>query len=153
MKRSTKIVTTVLLTVGIAGGAAAVGKKHFKDPDKRADFAVSYIADHLELDATQEQALDVLKDQVMAKRATMKSQMSEGRAEIRELISAETFDQARALELLNAKTSTLNAEAPEVINALGNFLDSLNAEQKAEVLEFMEKRQEGRKGHRGRWSH
>jgi len=145
MNKSTKIITTVVLTLGIAGGAAAFGKHRFGDPDKRAAHVVSYIADELELDATQEQALTALKDQLMQTRTTMKSNWEETPAEIENLIGAETFDQARALELITAKTATINEAAPENIAALGNFLDSLNAEQKADVLSFMKQR----RGHRG----
>ncbi len=147
MNKSTKIITAVVLTLGVAGGAAAFGKHRFGDPDKRAAHVVNYIADELELDATQEQALNVLKDQLMATRVSMKSSWEDTPAELEALFKAETFDQARALEMLNAKTASINEAAPENIAALGNFLDSLNAEQRAEVLEFIEHR----RGHRGRF--
>ncbi|MBX2826199.1 MAG: Spy/CpxP family protein refolding chaperone [Gammaproteobacteria bacterium] len=147
MKKTTTIITAAVLTLGVAGGAAAFGKHRFGDPDKRANHMVNYIADELELDATQEQALNALKDQMMQTRTTMKSNWAETPAELEALFKAETFDQARALELVNAKTSAINAAAPENIAALGNFLDSLNPEQKAEVLEFIE----NRRGHRGKF--
>lgn len=151
MKRSTKIITGVILTVGIVGGAAAIGKKQFGNHEKRADFAVGYITEQLQLDSTQEQALSVLKDQVMAARSVMHEEMGSTKSEMQELVEAETFNQAQALELINSKTSTINSAAPDVVVALGNFLDSLNAEQKAEVVEFMQK--EHHQGRRGKWRH
>lgn len=147
MKRSTKIITTVVLTLGIASGAAAWGKHRYGDPQKRATHMVNYISDELELDATQEQALSALKDQLLVVRQTMKSELEPAREQARTLINAETFDQAQALELINAKTAAINSVAPETIAAFGNFLDSLNAEQKARVVEFMEHK---KRGHRGR---
>lgn len=144
MKRRTKIITATVLALGIAGGAAAVGKHKYSDPEKRADHAMSFISSKLELDQTQVQSLEALKEQLMAARSTMHGDTESHKAELKALLAADTFDQARALELLNSKTNQVNTSAPEVLAALGNFLDGLNAEQKGEILDAME-----RKGKRG----
>ncbi len=143
MKRTTKIITAIALTVGLAGGTAAYGKHMFGGEGKRADKMVSYISDKLELDATQQQALDVLKTQMVSARETVKADRASMKEEALSLINAESFDRAKALDMINAKVSMVNAQAPEMVNALGDFLDTLNAEQKAEIAEFVEK-------HRGR---
>lgn len=143
MKRSTKIITAVVLTVGIAGGAAAYGKHQFGNPEKRADKIAGYIAYELELDETQKQALDVLKTQMMTARQTVKADRSAIKEEAMALINAESFDRAKALDMINSKVSMVNEQAPDMVNALGDFLDTLNAEQKAEIAEFVEE-------HRGR---
>ena len=153
MKRSTKIATTVILTIGIAGGAAAIGKHKHGSFDRKADFAVSYIADELELDSTQTQALNTLKEQMFIARETVHTDMSSTKSEITEILQGETFDQARALELINNKATTITTAAPDVILALGNFMDSLNPAQKQEVLEFIEKNHDHKKGRRGMWKH
>ena len=144
MKRSTKIFTTFALTVGLIGGAAAVGKQKFGSQEKRAGYVVAYIADELELDAVQTQALDVLKDQMLSARQTIKAKSI--REEATALLNAETFDRAQALELINAKTASVNEQAPDLVNAVGDFLDSLNSEQKNEMLEIMKEH----RGHKGR---
>ena len=153
MKRSTKILTTVVLTFGVAGGAIAYGKAKFSDPATRADYMVSYVSEELELDEAQDQALNFLKEQVLAARSEMKEQAPEMRDQVRELVAAESFDQAKALDILTSKTSAINANAPVVLQSLGNFLDSLNAEQKAEISEFMDHKKGGRFGHRGFGGH
>ena len=149
MKRSTKILTTVVLTFGVVGGAIAYGKAKFSDPAVRADYMASYVSEELELDETQDQALNALKEQVLAARSEMKGQAPEIRDQVRELVAAESFDQAKALELLSNKTSAINQNAPEVLQSLGHFLDSLNAEQKAEILEFMDHKKGGHRGFGG----
>lgn len=151
MKRSTKIITAVVLSLGIAGGAAAVGKHRFGDPAKRASFMVSYVSEELALDSTQKQALTVLKDEVMAARESMRGQISGVHEQAGALIAAETFDRAGALQLINSKTAAVNSVAPEVVTALGNFLDTLDAGQKAEIVEFMQQRRgrHHRRHHRG----
>ena len=147
MKRSTKIITTVALTVGLVGGAAAIGKKHYGSHEKRAEYMVSYITDELELDSTQSQALDVLKDQMLSARETVKARSM--REEAMNLLNAESFDRAAALDMITAKTAAVNEQAPDLVNAMGDFLDSLNAEQKAEITEIMKQR----RGHKGRHKH
>jgi len=145
MKRSTKIITVIALTIGVAGGAAAYGKHKFGDPEKRAAHMVNYVSDELSLDASQEQALVALKDQLLASRLAMRDQWNSTPEELQALLQADRFDQAEALALLTSRTNAVNAAAPEAIAALGLFLDSLNAEQKAEIAEFAQQ-------HRG-WRH
>lgn len=149
MNRSTKIITAVVLTVGIAGGAAAFGKHQFGDMEKRADKITGYIAYELELDETQKQALNVLKTQIVTARQTVKADRSEMKQEAMALLNAETFNRAAALDMINAKVAMVNEQAPDMVNALGDFLDTLNAEQKAEIAEFVEQHRgrHGRKRH------
>ena len=89
MKRSTKIATTIILTIGIAGGAAAIGKHKHGGLDRKADFAVSYIANELQLDSSQKQALDTLKEQLFIARETVHGDMSSARTEIKEILQGE----------------------------------------------------------------
>lgn len=148
MKRSTKIITATVLTLGVAGGATAFGKHSFGSPEKRATHMVNYISDELSLDATQEQNLVALKDQLLIAKDVMEERWGNTRDEVDALLAADSFDQAQALEMLTARTQAIDTIAPETIAALGQFLDGLNAEQKAEVVEFLENR--GR-GHRRGW--
>ena len=149
MKRMTKILIASALTIGVVGGASAYGKKKFAGPEMRASFAVSYISDELELDATQEQALNALKDQVLVSGTLVKSQMENTHEDVKSLIAAESFDQAKALSLVTDKTSVVNSVAPEIITAAAGFFDTLSAEQKNDILEFFEDRH----GRHGRWKH
>ena len=148
MKRSTKIITAVILSVGVVGGAAAYGKHRFGSPQSHANYMVGYISDELNLDANQKQSLNALKNEIMSARLTMREQVQPVRDEIQSLISAEKFDQDKALEMINGKIAAINQEAPIVVAALGNFLDGLNAEQKSDILEFVQHRAEHRRHHK-----
>lgn len=152
MKKSTKMTTAIVVAVGVitAGGAYAA-KSHGEDHNRKAEYAVGFIANKLDLDTTQEQALSALKDQVLVAKDAMHSQMDTTHEDVKQLVEADTFDQAKALEMISTKTATIDTVAPELVGALGNFLDSLDAEQKAEILDFMNSR-EGR-GKRGHWRH
>jgi len=151
MKKVTKITSAIVISLGIitAGGAYAA-KSMDRDHSRKAEFAVGFISDKLDLDTTQEQSLSALKDQVMAAKDVMHDQMGSTRDDVKQMVGADSFDQAKALEMVSTKTATIDSVAPELIGALGNFLDSLNAEQKAEILEFMESRGKGKRGH---WRH
>lgn len=137
MKRSTKIITTIALTVGLAGGAAALGKHHYGDPAKKAERVAGYIAYELELDDSQKVQLDALKDQLLSARENVKENHDPMKAQAMSLLTAETFDRSAVLDMINTKTTAINEQAPQVINALGDFLDSLNTEQKNEIAEFV----------------
>ena len=146
MKRSTKIIAAVVLSFGVVGGAIAYGKHKYSDPEGRANYAVGYISKELNLDAGQQDALNALKKRLLETRADMKKQVPSARDEIRSMIAADQFDQSKALDMVNNKTLLINDSAPELVALLGNFLDSLNVEQKAEILEFMD-RKSRRHGH------
>jgi len=152
MKKSTKITSAIVITLGIitAGGAyAAKSMEH--DHSRKAKYAAEFISHKLDLDTTQEQSLSALKDQLLAAKDIMHEQMGSTHDDVKLMVGADSFDQAKALEMVSAKTATIDTVAPELIGALGNFLDSLNAEQKEEIIDFMESHHG--KGKRGHWRH
>lgn len=147
MTRTTKIITVIALAVGLVGGAAAIGKHRMGDPSRKADFLALYISSELELDSTQKQALDVLKDQLLAARQSMHADKNSMHEQVMSLMNADSFDKAKALQLVTAKTSAINALAPEIVTSLGDFIDTLNDAQKSEVTNLMTEHH-GRHGRR-----
>jgi len=148
MKRSTKIVGTVVLSLGLVGAALAYGKHRFSDPELRAEYAMNYVSDVLSLDTSQEQSLGNLKDAMLTARSNLHQDFGPLHEELVRIVSADTFDQADVLATVEAKTQAVNAQAPEVVAALATFVDSLNADQKAEIVSFLEHKV----SHRG-WHH
>ena len=140
MQRTGKILIAILLTLGIASAATAVGKHRFGSSEKRAKHAVNYISDELNLDSTQHQALSVFKDHLITSRKNFHKEMDQLHQDANTVLTADVFDRARALELVDSRTAMINAAAPELVSALGDFLDSLNPEQKTKVSDFIEKR-------------
>ena len=138
MKRSSKIIIGAVLTLGIAGGVAAYGKHHFSDSTRFAGYMVEHVSDELELTDVQTLSLQGLADEVVKVKSQMKSEMKNDRQTLRDMLAAPNFDQGKALQLLNEKTTAIKDNAPTVVAALGKFLDGLTAEQKAEILERMD---------------
>jgi Spy/CpxP family protein refolding chaperone len=77
----------------------------------------------------------------------MASDWGAEREALRKLITAPSFDKSKALEMVNAKTTAIERNAPAVLTAMANFLDGLTPEQRAEIAEHMEKRSRHQRGH------
>ena len=148
MKHISKVLIAIILTLGIAGAATAFGKHRFANPEKRAEYMVSYISDELNLDTTQQQALSVFKDTLINSQSIVRSDMKDLRMQANSLFASDVFDRAMALDLINSRTARVNTLAPDLVNSLGDFLDSLDSEQKTRVSEFVTKHALRYKRHR-----
>jgi Spy/CpxP family protein refolding chaperone len=142
IKRSLMAFTGVAIAVG---SLAACGHRERApmSAEKIAEVrgkVVNRITSKLDLNAEQQQKLNVLADKVQAQRTALIGQTTNPRGEMKALIAGEKFDRARALNLLDEKTRVVQVSSPEVINALADFYDSLNPTQQAEVRERMGKR-------------
>lgn len=158
MKPIIKVVVVSALSLGLVGGVAAHGKfkRGGSDPSAMAARIVHKVADKLDLNETQTAALEKLSSELQAARSKIKEEVGADREALRNMLTADTFDQAKALDMVNTKTNVVQQSAPVVIGALGGFLDTLSAEQKAEIAEHMGKHHrrhgkghgEGRRKHR-----
>lgn len=150
MKLSTRIVTAILLVVGSSGAVYAFSKHGDwgMTPEEKVEFVTERVTRKLELDATQRQNFNELAnlvaDIVVEARADRREQIEELSA----MLAQPSFDQARALELVQQKTEMINQKAPQVIASLAIFLESLDAGQKAQLQAFVEHRHRHH-GHHG----
>ncbi|MFT5173000.1 MAG: protein CpxP [Gammaproteobacteria bacterium] len=138
MKRSSKIILTVALTVGLIGGVAAYGKHRFGDPTKMAEHVIERVSDELDLSGDQAKLLRGLSEELLKMKTQVTQGMGVDRQVVRDMITADNFDQAKALALLNSKATAIQRNAPSVIAAFGTFVDSLTPEQKAEITQHMD---------------
>ncbi|MBI5274991.1 MAG: Spy/CpxP family protein refolding chaperone [Burkholderiales bacterium] len=135
------------------GGLAACGHRHDHHgwskmtTEERArvrDKVIDRIAGRLELNGEQKAKLTVLAGKLEEQRTALVGQNAYPREQAKALVAGEKFDRSKAQALVNEKTAAVQAKSPEVIAALGDFYDSLNAAQQAKVRELMERR--GRHG-------
>lgn len=146
MKLSTKILATVLMVAGGSGAVFAYGKHggwHMTHAEK-AELVGDRVARKLELDASQRQNLDALTTLVAEIMEDAADRKQENFDQISMLLESPNFDQAKALELVQQKTSLVNEKAPQIIASLAVFLDSLDSEQKKQLQEFVEHRRDHR---------
>jgi len=148
MKISTRIITAVLLVAGSSGAVYAFSKHSGwgMSADEKVEFISDRVADKLDLDDLQRQKFTELAELVADTMKEVKPTREQRFEEITSLLQEPSFNQARALEIIQQKTQLVNEKAPLVITSLAGFLDSLSAEQKQQLQEFMQHKHE----HHGR---
>ena len=102
--------------------------------------AVDRIAGKLELNAAQKAKLDALADEMVASRKAFRADSANPRDELKALIAGEKFDRSKAQQLFEQKTRVAQGQGPKLIQAFGDFYDSLTPEQQKQVRERMERR-------------
>lgn len=142
MKFSTKVITAVLLIAGSSGAVYAFSKHNDwgMTPQEKVEFVTERVARKLELNGQQQQNFAALADTVVELMMEAKATRQDHVVEIGELLQEPSFNQARALELVQRKTQVINDKAPQVVASLAVFLDSLDAEQKQQLQAFMQHR-------------
>ena len=142
MNAPKKTVIAALVAIGIAAGSGVA----LAERGDRGERMLERVAERLELDDNQRAALETLSGEIRETRELMRGGDGDVREELQGLLVADTLDQGAALALIQARTAAMDAQAPELVAAAAVFLDGLDAEQKAEVTEFLDKR--GGRGHR-----
>ena len=100
------------------------------------------VSSRLDLDEAQKAKLGVVADQLRAGRQALRG-TTDPRSEVQSLVAGNTFDRAKAKQLIDAKTSTVQSKSPELIAAFGDFYDSLKPEQQQKVRDFMQRGRHG----------
>ena len=108
---------------------------------------IDKVSQKLELDDAQKARLGVLADKMREQRNAIVGNTTDPRAELQALVAGTSFDRSRASALIESKLGAVQSKAPEVMNALADFYDSLRPDQQAKVREMMNSR--GWRGHHG----
>lgn len=95
---------------------------------------LAHIGKKLNLDAGQAAKLKTLADLFMSQHAPAAG--ADPHAAMTALIAGNTFDRAGATQLMNQHIAKMQANGPALINAMGDFYDSLNATQQQQVREL-----------------
>jgi Spy/CpxP family protein refolding chaperone len=133
-----------VLTLGALGGCghhrdhAGWGASAQEQARHRAH-VVDRVASRLELNAQQKEKLSVLVERLQAQRTAFAGQ-PDPRAQFQALVAGDKFDRAGAQALLQKAANAIETRSPEVIAALGDFYDSLDARQQARVREHLQHR-------------
>ncbi len=140
MKLSTKLITVVLLIAGSTGVVYAFSKHNDwgMSPEEKVEFVTDRVTKKLDLDNQQQQNFAQLAETVAQLILEAKATREEHVTEIGTLLQDPSFDQVRALEMVQQKTQMINEKAPLVVASLAVFLDSLNLEQKQQLQDFIQ---------------
>ena len=133
-------------SIAVGGLTACSSSHHQRGPmsaEKMAEVrgkVVARVSSKLDLNDAQKQKLNVLADKMEAQRTAFIGKTADPRAEMQAVVAGDKFDRARAQALLEEKTRAVQANSPEVLNALADFYDSLNPDQQQKVRELMQQR-------------
>ena len=149
MKKSTSLILALVTTTSLVITAGAVAKR---GGEGHTEHMIDRATERLELDTNQADALRALADELQETRQLMRGEAGNLTGSLAGMLDAESFDQAQALALIDERIAALQANAPELIAAAGQFVDGLSPEQRADVQAFIERAGErhGRHGHHGR---
>ncbi len=144
MKRSTKIISTVVLSLGLIGVVTACGHRgwcghgpeHWHAGD-HADKIVEKISDRLELTTDQTAMLSEVQNRFRALKDEMQGQRSAHKQELLTLLAAPQLDRQKAMGMVVSRLRSIEQQAPEIIAVVADFSDSLSPNQKQQVEEFI----------------
>lgn len=143
MKRNTKIILATITAVSVATGTIAfAGGGH----GRMGERMVGKLTERLELSEQQVDALSALQVEFKETRELMRGDLDNDGKVLKDLISADTFDQGAALEMITTRTTAMQTQGPELVAAMAQFLDGLDASQKEELSSLMERFSDRRGG-------
>jgi len=108
--------------------------------------AVDRVSRELNLSAEQRQKLDTLANEMQASRRALQGEGPAPRQALAAMLAGPTMDRQAAAQFLDQKTQVVQSRSPQVINAMGDFFDSLTPDQQAQVRAVMERRRGWRHG-------
>ena len=142
-----RIVILVATGVVIAGTLAACGHHRYHDPEKRGEWLVEKVTDELNLNESQQTELENVRQEILTVRKEMHADRQSTHDEILTMLDQPQLDRQKVLSMVEQKTGSINQYAPQLINALGDFYDSLSDEQRQELREHVVKMDEHQRHH------
>ena len=115
-------------------------------PEERGERIVQKITEELELTETQQTRLSDVKNEFLDMRKTMRSNREQTQTDIQAMLKQPTLDRNKANSIVNQHIETIHSRSPAIIDAIGNFYDSLDDAQRAELREFIEDKMEHHHG-------
>jgi len=138
MKKSL-IVSASILAIIAAITLSACGPHRHHDPEKKAEWVVEEISDHLDLNENQVAKLNDVKTALLTHRKQFHANKTEIMDQMMIELQKPEMDATFLLSVIDQKQEMFNEMAPEVIDKLVVFHASLNDEQKQEIIEKMQK--------------
>lgn len=123
----------------VAGSLSLSGCFNDKPHHKGGEMMFEYIAWKLDLSDEQQALLDDVRQEMKMIREQHREQRAQDKDTVIALINADTLDTATAMTLLQKKQAMIAANAPSVLEKLAAFHATLTPEQKATIIEKLNK--------------
>ena len=139
MKISKRAIIVITGGALLIGGVVACNRgMHCGSPEERGKWMVEKVSKELELNETQQARLVEMKDEFLDVRKAMRSNREQTRTDVLALLNQPTLDREKVNTIVGQHIETISMRSPAIIDAIGNFYDSLDDSQRAELREFIE---------------
>ena len=142
MNKTGKRILLVIGSAAIVTTLVAGGRQFYADHNCRADWMVHKITEELELNEAQQRKLSQVRDVMLDARKHIHDTRKDARESILELLSQPELDRQQVLALINERSEAVRGRAPQVVDAIGDFYDSLDARQRDELREHVSEKME-----------
>ena len=132
-----KGLTITLICVFILGVLVFNGCRSHS-PDHKAEFMVDYISETLDLNDSQREHLDGIKEEFLAKAKEMHAKKKAMHAEFKTELLKEEIDQQRIKDLMAQKREQMAEIMDLAVERLAEFHKTLSAEQKEKLVAKLE---------------
>jgi len=128
----------IIALFSLAGMNACRPWKH-KSPEERAEWMVKRISKELDLNDTQKQALNRIKDEFVAKHKADRPQMEAQFAALSDLVRSDTIDQAKLKDLRKKHQAHRESMENFFVEKAIEFHKVLTPEQRVKAADLMQK--------------
>ncbi len=105
----------------------------------KGQWLIIRVSKKLALDADQEARLTELSQQIHHSEDDIQSVRREGRHEVMQLLTEPQADRDQAKSVLQNKLAAIVAQTNDMVDAFGNFIDSLNPQQRQQLHAYIQK--------------
>ena len=112
----------------------------YSSPEKRAERAVGYISNKLDLNDQQEDMLTGIKDKFMAARQEMRSERKNHHQMLTNLVRSDEMSADELMSMYEDHKQSIEQQLPLFVDDIIAFHKTLNTEQKETIIKFMDKR-------------
>jgi len=133
--KTTLIILAVIAVLAVAGIAWARYKGYCTGD--MVQNITAHLTNRLDLDEPQRARLDALADTFRRARDDWQAGRQQTGAQIVDLLGAPTLDRDRALGLIDERRQIFDDHKQDLVQAIGDFTDSLNADQRQRLVEMV----------------
>jgi Spy/CpxP family protein refolding chaperone len=137
LRKKRLLVWVPVLVVGLM----FLGGCRHPSPEGIADNIIEDLTENLELNATQQQQLQVIKGELLAEFAEMKKARGSHHEEIYAELQKDVLDQGHLKNMVNARKAKMDDIANLMIGELAKFHSTLSPEQKKKLVEYLKKKE------------
>jgi uncharacterized membrane protein len=148
---------TVLIVLGIlvlvtAAGVTWARYNGYCSPDNRIQHISERIGRKLDLNGHQQGQLNSVAEVLSRLRDDWRDHRAETRDHVAELLRAPKLDRDRAAALIEGRLRDIQGNSRALVGAFADFSDSLSAEQRSHLGDFIASRMAQRRGNH-HWAH